>query len=144
LELVLHHTSLTPLPMITIRHNNEHKYAISTPYILTLSTPCFAPNKQPNYNLRYASGSRSTSQPSESQRFTMTSKLSPFWQTKRGMALIGLVVLAVVGAVVGGVLGGRAARKSAKNMGPASATTSTFHTQTTASPTTVASTVSPP
>ncbi|EDR03170.1 uncharacterized protein LACBIDRAFT_307715 [Laccaria bicolor S238N-H82] len=99
---------------------------------------------EPNYgpHLRYASRSRNTGRPYE-QRLAMSSRLSPFWQTKSGIALIGLVVLAVIGAVVGGVVGGRAARKSEKNEGPPSATTSPFHTQTTASSTTVTSTISP-
>ena len=145
MELVFHHTPLAPLPMITIRHNNQHKYAIFTPTPSPSLLPALHRNEQPNYgpNLRYASRSHSTGRLAESRGLTMSSRLSPFWQTKRGIALIGLVVLAVIGAVVGGVVGGRAARKTAKNRGPPSATTSPFHTQTTASSTTVASTISP-
>ena len=145
MELVFHHTPLAPLSMITIRHNNQHKYAISTSTPSPSLLPALRRNEQPNYdpNLRYASRSHSTGRLAESRGLTMSSRLSPFWQTKRGIALIGLVVLAVIGAVVGGVVGGRAARKTAKNRGPPSATTSPFHVQTTASSTTVASTISP-
>jgi hypothetical protein len=34
------------------------------------------------------------------------SSLHPFWHTKKGKAVIGLVVLTVIGAIVGGAIGG--------------------------------------
>ena len=36
----------------------------------------------------------------------VTSSLHPFWYTRKGGAVIGLVVLTVIGAIVGGAIGG--------------------------------------
>ena len=60
---------------------------------------------------------------------TVTSSLHPFWHTKMGKAVIGLVVLTVVGAIVGGAIGGVKAHANMKKniivstSSPASATT---------------------
>ena len=57
---------------------------------------------------------------------TITSSLHPFWHTKRGKAVIGLVVLTVVGAIVGGAIGGvkaHARQMTVSNTSLASATT---------------------
>jgi len=59
----------------------------------------------------------------------VTSSLHPFWHTKRGKAVIGLVVLTVIGAIVGGAIGGVKAhanmRRQIIDSSPASATTTT-------------------
>ena len=60
----------------------------------------------------------------------VTSSLHPFWHTKNGLAVIGLVVLTVIGAIVGGAIGGVRAHANMKRQiivsssSPASATTS--------------------
>jgi len=59
----------------------------------------------------------------------VTSSLHPFWHTKNGKAVIGLVVLTVIGAIVGGAIGGVKAHGNMKRQNivstssPASATT---------------------
>ncbi|PPQ99591.1 hypothetical protein CVT24_005170 [Panaeolus cyanescens] len=40
------------------------------------------------------------------EKLVVTSKLPPFWSTKRGRAIMVLIVLVVIGAIVGGAIGG--------------------------------------
>jgi len=59
---------------------------------------------------------------------TVTSSLHPFWHTKKGKAVIGLVVLTVIGAIVGGAIGGvkaHARQTVVSTSSPPSTTTTT-------------------
>ena len=53
----------------------------------------------------------------------VTSSLHPFWHTKKGAVVIGLVVLTVIGAIVGGVIGG-IKRNERQNLNNIDSTTS--------------------
>jgi len=44
--------------------------------------------------------------PRDPEKLTVTSSLHPFWHTKKGGVVIGLVILTVIGAIVGGAVGG--------------------------------------
>lgn len=44
----------------------------------------------------------------------VTSSLHPFWHTKKGKAVIGLVMLALIGGIVGGAIGGAKAHSDMK------------------------------
>ena len=69
------------------------------------------------------------------ENLAVTSSLHPFWHTKKGKAVIGLVVLTVVGAIVGGAIGGVKAHArqtivSTMTSSPPSTTTKTTTTST--------------
>ena len=44
--------------------------------------------------------------PRDPEKLAVTSSLHPFWHTKKGGVVIGLVILTVIGAIVGGAVGG--------------------------------------
>ena len=60
--------------------------------------------------------------PKDPENLAVISSLHPFWYTKRGGVVIGLVVLTVIGAIVGGAVGG--AKADADSERPQSITTS--------------------
>ncbi|KAF4623665.1 hypothetical protein D9613_002320 [Agrocybe pediades] len=65
-----------------------------------------------------SSNNRRRSVPPGSERLVVTSELHPFWYTKRGIAILVLVVLAIVGGIVGGVVGGRTNKKAPPSVSP--------------------------
>ncbi|KAF9556201.1 hypothetical protein CPC08DRAFT_711381, partial [Agrocybe pediades] len=83
-----------------------------------------------------SSNNRRRSVPPGSERLVVTSELHPFWYTKRGIAILVLVVLAIVGGIVGGVVGGRTNKKAPPAVSPPedlSTTTESVHGPTTTS-----------
>ena len=66
--------------------------------------------------------------PRDPEELAVTSSLHPFWHTKRGGVVIGLVILVLIGAIVGGAVGGLKGRLDKRGIKPTGASTRTTMT----------------
>ncbi|KAF9039901.1 hypothetical protein BJ165DRAFT_344404 [Panaeolus papilionaceus] len=69
------------------------------------------------------------------EKLIVTSTLPPFWSTKRGRAIMVLIVLVVIGAVVGGAIGGAKGNGGPERNNPASGPTPPGRTKLPQNPT---------